>query len=116
MSDIQALTDEEIEVMKLFDDLRMLKASKEEFINGQEASTVEFKGKNFDTENLLDAMMIVDIRRFQELVDMDKPPYADFIRDLEEMPGMASNLRSYDEMRAALVAAFLLLGLFFYRD
>ncbi len=62
--------------------------------------TVEIDGKEYDAETIAESMLILDMRRFKELVDMNDPFYADFISELEQLPGMDITMKKYEKYRA----------------
>ncbi len=67
--------------------------------------TVEYEGKELDAEALTKSMLALDLRRFQELVDTSKPFYAEFISEIEQLPGMAKTLNFFDQLEAEKSAA-----------
>jgi len=101
----QTYTDTDIEIGKLFDSLRTMRAIKEELADKEEKVTVNYKGKVLDAEVLTKSMLALDLRRFQELVDTSKPFYAEFISEIEQLPGMAKTLKYFDQFEAEARAA-----------
>jgi len=97
--------DEEIELGKLFNSLRELQAIKESFVRNENSRTVEIDGKEVDAESLTESMLVFQMRRLRELADMSIPVYAEFISDLEQLPGMDVSMKKYEQFKAAEMRA-----------
>ncbi len=96
----QEYTEADIEIGKLFDSLRQLRAIKEHLFDKENKETVEIDGKEYDAETIAESMLGLEIRRFKELVDMNDPFYADFISELEQLPSMDITMKLYDQFKA----------------
>ena len=105
MSSNQEYTEADIEIGKLVDSLRELQAIKESFASNENSRTVEIHGKEVDAERLTESMLVFQMRRFRELVDMSIPVYADFISELEQLPGMDVSMKKYEQFKAAEMKA-----------
>ncbi len=101
----QEYTEADIEIGKLFDSLRQLRAIKEHLFDKENKETVEIDREEYDTELLAESMLGLEIRRFKELVDMNIPFYADFISELEQLPGMDVSMKKYEQFKAAEMRA-----------
>ncbi len=98
-------TEADIEIGKLFDSLTQMKLCRERFYNGKNKQTVEIDGEEYDAESIAEGILLVHMRRFRELVDMSKPVYSDFIRGIEQMPGMDVALEKYEQFKATEMRA-----------
>lgn len=105
MNSEQNYTDTDIEIAKLFDSLRTMRAIKEELADKEEKATVLYEGKELDAEALTKAMLALELRRFQELVDTSEPSCAELISEIERLPGMAKTLKFFDQLEAEKSAA-----------
>ena len=97
---VSSYSEEDIELRTLIDSLRQMKAIKEHLFDKENKETVEIDGKEYDAEAIAESMLIMDIRRFKKLADMNDSFYADFISDLEQLPGMDKRMRLYDHFKA----------------
>ena len=92
-------SDDEMELGKLFDSLRFMKACKLRFA-GKEKK-IEIDGGEYVAESIAEGMLILDMRRLRELVDMSEPFWADFISEFEQLPGMDVSMKKYEQFKAA---------------
>ena len=49
-------------------------------------------------------MLAFDLRDFKKLVDGSDPFYADFISEIEQLPGMAKTMKSLDQYEASVAS------------
>ena len=102
---MSSYSEEDVELGKLIDSLRQMKAIKERLFDKENKETVEIDGKEYDAELIAESMLIMDLRRFKKLVDMNDPFYTDFISDLEQLPGMDKAMKQYEKFKATEMTA-----------
>ncbi|MCH7537553.1 MAG: hypothetical protein IID57_06850 [Proteobacteria bacterium] len=104
MNSVETRTDEEIEICRLFDRIRSLGALKKELADKKIKEIIEIKGEEYPADAIADSMLAFDLRDFKKLVDGSDPFYADFISEIEQLPGMAKTMKSLDQYEASVAS------------
>ena len=98
------MNEADIETMKLVDELRQLQSMMEARSKGYDGmqSVMEIDGKNYDPEDIAAAMMLLDLKKLKELVDVRIPIYADLIDKIEGLPYIVEAMKSCEEFEATV--------------
>ena len=98
------LTEAEIEAMTIFDRLRMVRCALERMSDAESSRKIEIDGKDYESRDLAESMLVCDLKRFEELVDVQDPLYASFIAEIYELPNIDNGMKAYNDRKAAASA------------